>query len=65
MLAVNDNAIFDARRHALQVHCFGTEGQRLFYTLPVDGDTYSAVGALTAFFMPKVNVVFERYKFHQ
>ena len=66
MLAVNDDALSDARKRALLIHCRGTEGQRLFYTLPVDGDTYSAaVGALTAFFMPKVNVVFERYKFRQ
>ena len=66
MLAANDDALSDARKCALLIHSRGTEGRRLFYTLPVDGDTYSAVlGALTVFFMPKVNVVFERYKFRQ
>ena len=64
MLAVNDDAFSDTRKRALLIHCLGTEGQYLFYTLPVDGDTYSAaVGALTVFFMPKVNVVFDQYKF--
>ena len=66
MPAVNVDALFDARKRALLIRCPGTEGQHLFYTLPVDGDTYSAaVGAFTAFFLPKVNVVFERYKFGQ
>ena len=67
MLAVNDNALSDVRKCASLIHCLGTEGQHLFYTLPVDGDTYSAtVGALTAcFFMPKVNIAYERYKFRQ
>ena len=66
MLAVNDNALSDARKRALLIHCLGTEGQRIFYTLPVDGDTYSAaVGAITTFFMPKMNIVFKRYKFRQ
>ena len=60
MLALNDDALSDARKRPLLIHCRGTEGQRLCYTLPVDGDTYSAaVGAFTVFFMPKVNVVFE------
>ena len=66
MLVVNDDALSDVRKCALLIRCLGTEGRRLFYTLPVDGDTYSAaVGALTVFFMPKVNVVFERLKFPQ
>ena len=66
MLAVSDDTLSDPRKRALLLHCLGTEVQRLFYALPVDGDTYSAaVGALTAFFMPKVNVVFKRYKFRQ
>ena len=66
MLVVNDDALSDARKRALLIHCLRTEGQRLFYTLPVDEDRYSAaVAALTDFFMPKVNVVFKLYKFHQ
>ena len=66
MLVVNDVTLSDARKRALLIHCRGTEGHRLFYTLLVDGDTYSAaVSAFTAFFMPKVNIVFERYKFCQ
>ena len=66
MLVLNDNALSDVRKRLLLVHCLGTEGRHLFYTFPVYGDTYSAaVGALTAFFMPKLNIVFERYKFRQ
>ena len=36
MLAVNDVTLSDVRKLALLIHCLGTEGQRLFYTSPVD-----------------------------
>uniref|UniRef100_A0A8C1RTY5 Uncharacterized protein n=1 Tax=Cyprinus carpio TaxID=7962 RepID=A0A8C1RTY5_CYPCA len=59
----------NARKRALLIHCLGAEGQRLFYTLTVSDqgdDTYaSALSAIREFFVPKVNVVAERYRFRQ
>nr|XP_055041695.1 uncharacterized protein K02A2.6-like [Misgurnus anguillicaudatus] len=56
----------DARVCAVLLHCLGTEGQRLFYTLPNGGTTYNeAMAALDAHFTPKVNVVAARHKFRQ
>lgn len=56
----------DARVCADLLHCLGTEGQRLFYTLPNGGTTYNeAMAALDAHFTPKVNVVAARHKFRQ
>lgn len=54
----------DARKHALLIHCLGTEGQRLFYTLTVADDEYdTALKAIEDFFIPQVNIVAERYRF--
>ena len=54
------------RKRALLIHCLGTEGQRLYNTLPLAADTYDGtVQALTAFFTKKVNVPAERYRFRQ
>nr|XP_055067975.1 uncharacterized protein K02A2.6-like [Misgurnus anguillicaudatus] len=51
---------------ALLLHCLGTEGQRLFYTLPDTGDTLdSAMAALQTYFNPKINVVAERHSFRK
>lgn len=56
----------DASLHAVLLHCLGTQGQRLFYTLPNGGTTYDeAMAALDAHFTPRVNVVDARHKFRQ
>ncbi|XP_039505749.1 uncharacterized protein LOC120461595 [Pimephales promelas] len=56
----------EARKRALLLHCLGTEGQRLFYTLPDTGDNLaSAVKALKEHFIPKRNVVVERHAFRK
>ncbi|KAK6493672.1 hypothetical protein HHUSO_G25 [Huso huso] len=56
----------EARQRAVLLHCLGTEGQRIFYTLPDTDRTYgSAVTALEKHFSPKINVVAERHKFRQ
>lgn len=56
----------DARRRATLLHCLGTEGQRLFYTLPEQGATYDeAMAALVKHFVPKVNVLVCRHAFRQ
>ncbi len=64
-----DEELPNARKRALLIHCLRAEGQRLFYTLnPRDqgDDTYSsALSAIKDFFIPKVNVVAERYRFRQ
>ncbi len=56
----------EARTRALLLHCLGTEGQRIFYTLPDSGDTLdSAIAALQTHFNPKINVVAERHAFRK
>ncbi|KAF7643879.1 hypothetical protein LDENG_00231610 [Lucifuga dentata] len=56
----------DARKRALLLHCLGTEGQRIFLSLPNTGDTYDgAVAALKAHFIAKVNVVVEQHMFRK
>ncbi|KAK0142948.1 Paired box protein Pax-3 [Merluccius polli] len=56
----------EKRKRALLLHCLGTEGQRIFLTLPVTGVTYkSACEALQAFFVPRMNVVAERSRFRR
>lgn len=54
------------RKQAVLLHAMGTEVQRLFYSLPDTGNTYTtAVAALKRYFVPAVNVVAERHKFRQ
>lgn len=68
MLVINatGNAWPAARRRAVLLHCLGTEGQRLFYSLPDTGTDYdSAVAALEAYFVPKTNTVAERHSFRK
>ncbi|KAL7879761.1 hypothetical protein SRHO_G00020150 [Serrasalmus rhombeus] len=66
ILALGQDDIPDKRKRALLIHCLGTEGQRIFYTLEVENDTYAAaLAALKSFFVPKINVVAERNKFRQ
>ncbi len=56
----------DARKRAVLLHSLGTEGQRLFYTLPDTGTTFEhAMKALEDHFTPKVNVVVARHRFRQ
>lgn len=64
--ALSAEDIPEKRKRALLIHCLGTEGQRIFYTLTVADDKYeTALTALRAFFVQKVNVVAERNKFRQ
>uniref|UniRef100_A0AAZ1XLQ6 Uncharacterized protein n=1 Tax=Oreochromis aureus TaxID=47969 RepID=A0AAZ1XLQ6_OREAU len=47
--------MLNSRRTVLAtlLHCLGTEGQRIFYSLPNTGDTFaSAVTALEQHFSP-------------
>ncbi|KAI2660383.1 Transposon Ty3-G Gag-Pol polyprotein [Labeo rohita] len=54
------------RKRALLLHCLGTEGQRLFYTLPNQGDSMEdAIVALKAHFAPRRNIVAERHAFRK
>ncbi|KAK7881939.1 hypothetical protein WMY93_028113 [Mugilogobius chulae] len=68
LLVINatGNAWPEGRKRATLLHCLGTEGQRLFYTLPDTGDTMaSAVAALEKHFAPRVNIVVERHAFRK
>ncbi|ROK06852.1 hypothetical protein DPX16_23455 [Anabarilius grahami] len=68
MLAINasGDSWTTARRRAVLLHCLGTEGQRMFYTLQNTGTTYDeAMSSLEAHFIPKVNVVVARHQFRQ
>lgn len=66
VIAASGDGWPDARKRAVLLHALGTEGQRLFYTLPNAGDTYdTAIAALKEHFVPKVNVIAERHKFRQ
>uniref|UniRef100_A0A5S6QVH7 Retrotransposon gag domain-containing protein n=1 Tax=Trichuris muris TaxID=70415 RepID=A0A5S6QVH7_TRIMR len=56
----------NTRRRAILLNCLGTEGQRIFYTLPSKEETYeSAVRTLEEFFLSKVNVCAERHRFRR
>lgn len=66
LLAIGGSDFSAERKRALLIHCLGTEGQRLYNTLPLAANTYDGtVQALQTFFTPKVNVVAERYRFRQ
>ena len=66
LLAIGGSNFAAERKRALLIHCLGTEGQRLYNTLPLTDDSYDgSVAALQTFFTPKVNVVAERYRFRQ
>ncbi len=55
-----------ARKRALFLHCLGTEDQRLFYTLPNQGETMEeAIEVLQAYFVPRRNVIAERHAFRK
>ena len=68
LLVINatGNAWPAARKRAVLLHCLGTEGQKIFHSLPNTGDTYdAAVTALRAHFTPMTNVVVERHTFRK
>uniref|UniRef100_A0A8C2ARP7 Reverse transcriptase domain-containing protein n=1 Tax=Cyprinus carpio TaxID=7962 RepID=A0A8C2ARP7_CYPCA len=68
MLVISATGDFwpEARKWALLLHCLGTEGQRLFYTLPNTGENLAdAIKALEEHFIPKRNVVVERHAFRK
>ena len=66
LLAIGGDAFPAARKRALPIHCLGTEGQRIYNTLPLETDDYGgSVSALEKYFEPKLNVVAERYRFRQ
>ncbi len=55
----------ECKRARLQ-HFLGTEGQRLFYTLPNQGDSMEdAIATLKAHFAPRRNIVAERHAFRK
>ncbi len=54
------------RKRALLPHCLGTEGHRLFYTLPNQGNSMEdAIATLKAHFAPRRNIVAERHAFRK
>ena len=69
LLAIGGETFSPARRQATLLTCLGTEGQRIYQSLPpaVKGDDEDdlqfAIRRLGMFFEPKRNVVSERYKF--
>ncbi|ROL44189.1 hypothetical protein DPX16_17841 [Anabarilius grahami] len=66
VIQATGDACPETRRQAVLLHYLGTEGQRLFYTLPDQGTTFNeAMSALQKHFVPKVNVVACRHKFRQ
>lgn len=56
----------EARRRALLLHYLGSEGQRIFHTLPNTGDSLAAaIAAPKEHFMLTVNVVVEHHTFRK
>lgn len=48
------------------IHCLGSEGQRIFYTLPESGDDLAiAINALGKHSNPVINVVAEHHTFRK
>ena len=70
LLAIDSSEFSAERKQAILLHALGPEGQRIFYSLPLLGDTSDdvytkAIKTLDKYFKPKVNVVAERYRFRQ
>ncbi|KAK7877730.1 hypothetical protein WMY93_030544 [Mugilogobius chulae] len=66
LLAIGGDGFSAGRKRALLIHCLGTEGNRIYCTLPLETDDYDgSVKALETYFSPKLNVVAERYRFRQ
>ena len=69
LLAVGGEAFSEARQRALLLHSLGTEGQRIYNSLPAtvkqEGETVlqQTMRVLDDFFRPKTNIVAERYRF--
>ncbi|KAI4903715.1 hypothetical protein NFI96_030773, partial [Prochilodus magdalenae] len=66
LLAIGGSEFPAERKRALLIHCLGTEGNRIYSTLPLENDDYEgSVKALEKHFSPKLNIVAERYRFRQ
>ena len=72
LLAVGGNAFAAERKRAILLHCLGEEGQRIQETLPPavkleeSDDVFTlTVRQLDSFFIPRVNVIVERFTFRQ
>uniref|UniRef100_A0A1A7WTA5 Gypsy retrotransposon integrase 1 n=1 Tax=Iconisemion striatum TaxID=60296 RepID=A0A1A7WTA5_9TELE len=64
VLAASGDDGLEERKRALLLNSLGTEGQRLFYTLPEQGTTMEdTITALKAHLNPKRNTVAERHVF--
>ena len=70
LLAIGGDTFTDARQKAILLHCLGSEGQRVYQTLPevpkleaTETDLAHTKRVLKGFFGPKTNVVGERYRF--
>ena len=76
LLASGSDKFQPERKKALLLHCLGAEGQRIFYSLNTSAVTSSdsqpagnayqtALAAIEAYFVPRINVVAERYRFRR
>ena len=72
LLATGGDAFAAERKRAILLHCLGEEGQRIQETLPPavkqeDSETVFdlTLRQLDSFFVPKVNVIVERFSFRQ
>ena len=72
LIAAGSDAFVPERKKAILLHCLGEEGQRIYETLPpvVKQEQSETVFDLTvrqldSFFIPKVNVIVERFTFRQ
>ena len=52
------------KKRAVLPHLIGPAGQEIFDTLSDTGDNYEwAIASLDSYFMPKINLIYERYNF--
>lgn len=76
LLASGSDTFQPERKKALLLHCLGAEGQRIFYSLntgavtssdsrPAGNAYQTALAAIEAYFVPRINVVAERYRFRR
>lgn len=66
VISATGNTWTEARERALLLHCLGSEGQRIFHTLPDSGnDLATAITALQNHFTPDINVVAVHHAFRK
>nr|XP_054765813.1 uncharacterized protein K02A2.6-like [Lytechinus pictus] len=80
LLASGGSEFLPDRKKALLSRCLGAEGQRIFYTLDISSPSeprpargaqaatnvyQEALAAIEAYFVPRINVVAERYRFRR